>query len=105
MMIGFIVWTAIAIAIAVIGIIAGRSKKPSGFFAGVNPPEVNDVEKYNRSVGTLWIVYAILLELFGLPLLLLKQNSAGFIVSILGVVFISIGLGVAYTFIVARYRK
>lgn len=105
MMIGFTVWTAVAIAIAVIGIIAGRSKKPSGFFAGVNPPEVNDVVKYNRSVGTLWIVYAILLELFGVPLLFMKQNSAGFTVSILGVVFISIGLAIAYTFILAKYRK
>ena len=105
MMVGFIIWTVVALAIAVIGIIAGRSKKPSGFFAGVNPPEVNDVEKYNHSVGTLWVVYAILLELFGLPLLLLKQNSAGFIIPILGVVFITIGLVIAYTFILTKYRK
>ena len=105
MMVGFVIWTAVAIAIAVIGIIAGRSGKPSGFFAGVNPPEVNDVVKYNHSVGTLWVVYAVLLELFGVPLLFLKQNSAGFVISILGVVFISIGLVIAYTFILAKYRK
>ena len=105
MIAGFIFWTAIALAIAVIGIIAGRSKKASGFFAGVNPPEVTDVVKYNRSVGILWIVYAVLLELFGVPLLFMKQNSAGFAVSILGVVFISIGLAIAYTLILAKYRK
>ncbi|MBP5701947.1 MAG: hypothetical protein J6W85_05870 [Lachnospiraceae bacterium] len=105
MMVGFVIWTAVAIAIAVIGIIAGRSGKPSGFFAGVNPPEVNDVVKYNHSVGTLWVVYAVLLELFGVPLLFWKQNSAGFVISILGVVFISIGLVIAYTFILAKYRK
>ena len=105
MTVGFIIWTAVALAIAVIGIIAGRSEKPSGFFAGANPPEVNDVVKYNHSVGALWVVYAILLELFGVPLLFLKQNSAGFIVSILGVVFISIGLVIAYTFVLAKYRK
>ena len=105
MMVGFIIWTAVALAIAVIGIIAGRSEKPSGFFAGVNPPEVNDVVKYNHSVGTLWVVYAVLLELFGVPLLFLKQNSAGFVISILGVVFISIGLVIAYTFVLAKYRK
>ena len=105
MMVGFVIWTAVAIAIAVIVIIAGRSGKPSGFFAGVNPPEVNDVVKYNHSVGTLWVVYAVLLELFGVPLLFWKQNSAGFVISILGVVFISIGLVIAYTFILAKYRK
>ena len=105
MMVGFIIWTAVALAIAVMGIIGWRSKKPSGFFAGVNPPEVNDVVKYNYSVGTLWVVYAILLELFGVPLLFMKQNSAGFIISILGVVFISIGLVIAYTFILTKYRK
>ncbi len=105
MMVGFIIWTVVALAIAVIGIIAGRSGKPSGFFAGVNPPEVNDVVKYNHSVGTLWFVYAILIELAGVPLLFLKQNSAGFIIPILGIMFITIGLAVAYTFILAKYRK
>ena len=105
MMVGFIIWTAVALAIAVMGIIGWRSKKPSGFFAGVNPPEVNDVVKYNHSLGSLWVVYAVMLELFGVPLLFLKQNSAGFIVSILGVVFISIGLAIAGYFIIAKYRK
>ena len=105
MMVGFIIWTAVALAIAVMGIIGWRSKKPSGFFAGVNPPEVNDVVKYNHSLGSLWVVYAVMLELFGVPLLFWKQNSAGFIVSILGVVFISIGLAIAGYFIIAKYRK
>ena len=105
MMVGFIIWTAVALAIAVMGIIGWRSKKPSGFFAGVNPPEVNDVVKYNHSLGSLWVVYAVMLELFGVPLLFWKQNSAAFIVSILGVVFISIGLAIAGYFIIAKYRK
>ena len=104
-MAGFIIWTAVAVALTAIGIIAWRSKNAVGFFAGVKPPEVNDVVKYNHSVGILWVVYAVLLELFGVPLLFLKQNSAGFVISILGVVFISIGLVIAYTFILAKYRK
>ncbi len=105
MMIGFIIWTVCALVLLSIGIISWRSKKPVGFFAGVKSPEVNDVVKYNHSVGTLWFVYAILIELAGVPLLFLKQNSAGFIIPILGIMFITIGLAVAYTFILAKYRK
>lgn len=105
MMAGFIIWTVVAVALTAIGIIAWRSKNAVGFFAGVKPPEVNDVVKYNHSVGTLWFVYALLFELLGVPLLFLKQNSAGFIIPILGVVFITLGLVVTYSLVIAKNRK
>ena len=105
MIIAFIIWSVITLVFIVIGIISWRSEKPAGFFTGVKPPEVNDVVKYNHSVGTIWFVYAGLFEIFGVPFLFLKQNSAGFIIPMLGVVFSSIGLAVAYTFVLAKYQK
>ena len=78
-MIGFIIWSLIALLIAGIGIISWRSKKAVGFFTGAKAPEVKDVKKYNHAVAVLWWVYALLLEALGIPLLFLKQNSAGFI--------------------------
>ena len=101
---GFLGWSIITIAVIIIGIISWNSKKPVGFFTGVKAPEVKDTKKYNHAVGAIWFIYALVFELCGLPLLFLKQNSAGFIIPVLGVVFSSIGLGVAYTFISAKYQ-
>jgi len=105
MVMGFIFWSVVAIGMVVIGVISWRSKKPVGFFTGVKAPEVSDTVGYNHSVGTLWIVYGILLEFLGLPLLFMKQNSAGVVILILGTVFISIGLAVAFVFISSKYQK
>lgn len=105
MIIGFIIWSAVAAICLIVGIVSWRSKKPVGFFTGVKAPEVSDAIKYNHSVGILWLVYAVLLELLGIPFLYLEQNSAGFIVPYLGVVFITIGLVVAYSLIASKYKK
>lgn len=104
MIIGFIIWSIVGFVLLVIGILARKSDKAVGFYTGVKQPEVSDVRKYNRSVSVLWFVYAILFELLGLPLLFLKQNSAGFLLSILGVPVISIALMIAYNRILAKYR-
>lgn len=105
MLAGFIIWSVVAVLLCGIGILARRSKKAVGFFAGVEPPEVRDVKKYNHAVARIWFVYAGVFELSGLPLLFLKRNSPLFILSILGVAFASIGLAVAYTFIESKYQK
>ena len=105
MIAGFIIWSLISIALLGIGVLTWRSRKPAGFFAGVNPPEVRDVRKYNHSVAVLWFVYAILFELLGLPFLFLKQNSAGFVWTVLGVAVISIALMIAYHRILTRYQQ
>ena len=105
MIIGFIIWSAVALVLAGIGIWSWNSKKAAGFYAGVNPPEVKDIKKYNHAVGTIWFVYAALFELLGLPILVLKRNSAGFIGMTLGIVAISIGLAVAYNFVLEKHRK
>ena len=102
MLIGFIIWSLIALICVGIGIWAWNAKQAVGFFAGIKPPEVKDVKKYNHSVGILWLVYAALLEGVGVPFLFLKQNSAGFVIPYLGVIVITIGLVVAYNIILAK---
>ena len=105
MVLGFIIWSSVGVITVIIGIISWTSQDPVGFFAGVKPPEVDDVKKYNHSCGILWFVYALLYELLGLPLLFLEQNSAGFVIPLLGTIFITIGLIVTYTKIVSKHQK
>ena len=104
MIAGFIIWSIVALFLLGIGVWSWKSNKAVGFFSGVKPPEVSDVRKYNHSVAVLWFAYAALFELLGIPLLFLKQNSAGFLLSILGVPVISIALMIIYNRILSRYR-
>jgi hypothetical protein len=103
--IGFVIWSAVSLMLLGIGIWTRRSEKPAGFFSGVRPPEVSDVRRYNRAVSVIWFIYTILFEMLGIPLLVLKQNSGGFIWSMLGVVFITIALPVAYNRVLLKYQK
>ena len=105
MIAGFIIWSVVSAIFIGIGLWTWKSDKAAGFFSGVKPPEVKDIRKYNHSVAVLWFVYAILLELLGRPLLFLKQNSAGFLWSILGVAGISIGLVIGYNRILCKHRQ
>ena len=105
MLIGFIIWSAVSLLLLGIGILTWNSGKAAGFFSGVEPPEVKDIRKYNHSVAFLWFAYALLFWLLGIPLLFLKQNSALFVLSILGTVMITIGLVIAYQKILQKHRK
>ena len=105
MIIAFIIWSAVTILILVIGILTWRAKKPAGFFTGVEPPKVTDTQAYNHAVAILWFVYAALFELLGIPVLFLRQNSAGVLPVVLGVPAITIALAVAYHLILTRYEQ
>ena len=96
MILGFLIWSIVCIALFGIGIYDWRAEKAVGFFTGSEPPKVKDVKKYNHAVAKLWFGYAIVMELFGIPLLFVKQNSAWIVLLILGTVFASIGLAVIY---------
>lgn len=102
---GFILWSVVFLILLGIGLWAWKSDKAVGFYTGTKPPEVTDVRKYNHSVGILWFVYAGLFELLGLPFLFLKQNAAGFLWVVLGVVVISIGLMIVYSRILRIYEQ
>ena len=105
MLIGFIIWSAVSLLLLGIGFWSWNSGKAVGFYSGVKPPEVKDVRKYNHSVAVLWFVYALLFWLLGIPFLFLKQNSALFLLSILGTVAITLTLVIVYQKILQKYRK
>ena len=105
MIAGFIIWSAVCAMLFGIGIWTWYAKKPAGFFAGVEPPEVTDVRKYNHAVATLWFLYAILMEAAGVPLLFLKQNSAAFLPAVLGAAVLSIALAIGYAHVERKFRK
>ena len=102
---GFIIWSAIALLIIGIGVWTWCSKKPAGFFAGVEPPKVTDVRRYNRAAACLWFVYAVLFELLGIPLLFFSRNAAAFLLPVLGTALLSIGLMIAYNRILGKYQQ
>ena len=104
-MIGFLIWSIAAGIFLVIGIKSRKSKKAVNFWANRKVPGVADVKKYNHAVAILWFVSAVILELIGITFLFLKQNSPLFLLVILAVVFLVIGMAVAYTRIESKYRQ
>ena len=104
MITGFVIWSLISVILFGIGVSAWIAKKPVGFFTGAKPLEVKDIKKYNHSVAVFWFVYAIFVEICGIPLLFLEQNSLGFIPVIFGVVAITIAMSIGYLQIEKKYR-
>lgn len=104
MIIGFVVWSVIAVLFFGIGISGLKSKEAVGFFTFVKAPIVNDVGKYNRAVSILWFVGAVLLEIIGVPLLFFEQNSPIFIFVTFGVIVLIIGMIIGYIKVENKYR-
>ena len=102
---GFTIWSLVALIFLIIAIVSLRSEKPVGFYTGVKPPEVKDIKKYNKAVSTIWFVFFGVFELLGLPLLFYRQNSPIFIISILGTVFLCISIAIAYNHVLNKYKK
>jgi len=104
MIIAFIMWSIVAVLFLGIGISGRKSKEAVGFFTFVKAPAVTDVNMYNRSVSMLWIIAAVILEIIGMPLLFLEQNSPLFVPVIFCVVALIIGMMIVYLRIQARYK-
>lgn len=101
---GFIIWTIISIVFEYIGITTRRSSIPVNLFTFSDVPKVNDVKGYNRAVSNLWLVFTVLFEMIGISLLFIKQNSPFVVLIVLGVVFLVIGMMMAYIKIESKYR-
>lgn len=105
MIMGFIIWSIIAIVFVGIGIQCGKSKEAVGFFTFAKPPVVKDVEQYNHAVSVMWIISACVLELIGVPFLFLEQNSPVSLLVLFAVVILIIAMIVVYLKIEAKYKK
>jgi hypothetical protein len=105
MIIAFIIWTAVSLSFLVIAYITSRKETPAGFFSNEKePPKVKDIRGYNQALSRLWIGFAILFELLGLPFLFFRQNSPAFLIPGLGVPFLCIGLIILYLNILSKYQ-
>ena len=105
MIVGFIIWSIVAVLFVGIGFSCRKSNEAVGFFTGCNPPIVENVEQYNKAVSRLWFVSAGIYEVMGIPLLFLEQNSLLFIPIIFAVVIGLIIMMVVYLKIEAKYKK
>ena len=104
MLIAFVIWSAVAVIFLAIGVSAWKAKEAVGFFTFVDPPQVKDIRRYNHAVAKLWFVAAVILEILGVPMLRLKQNSPQITFTILGVMILVITMAVVYLRIEAKYK-
>lgn len=96
----FLMWGIFGFVFVGLGIHAFWAKKPVHFWNIQEVIRVNDVRKYNRAMGILWIGAAIVFIAMGIPLLM--EDMAW--ISILGGMWWAILLMVIYTRIEKKYR-
>lgn len=102
---GFIMWAAMGLLMAGLGIRAFFAKKEVGFWANLKPLPMKDVKAYNRAVGKLFIAYGITTVILGLPILP-GQNTVWVVFSILGVVLETIIAMIVYMLVIQeKYEK
>ena len=102
---GFIIWLLCGSFFIGLGIYSLFSKKSMGFWAGEEVVGVTDVKKYNSAMAKLYFAYGAGMILLGIPLLD-GQNSAGIVISILGIMFESILAMAVYLVVIERkYKK
>ena len=99
----FIVWSLTSALFMVLGVVCFFYKKPMYFWTVKEMYRVRDIKKYNAALGKLWIGFAIVFEMLGLPLLL-GQNMPWVIITLLGTVWLVIILMAIYTRIEKKYR-
>lgn len=101
---GFIIWSIVAIIFVMIGASAWRAKQEVGFFTFSKPPKMKDVEQYNHAVAKLWFLFAVVLEVIGIPFLFAGQNSPIMILIVLEVIVLVIAIIIIYLKIEKKYR-
>ena len=104
MITAFVIWSIVAVIFLMIGVSTWKSKEAVGFFTFVNPPQVKDTKQYNHAVAKLWFTATLILEIMGVSLLWIKQNSPLIILIVLGVVILVIAMMIVYTKIEAKYK-
>lgn len=102
-MFAFCIWVSFGVIIILIGIYDFFSKKPAGFWANANPPEISGekLKAYNHAVGKLFCGFGIVFALLGIPLLN-GQNSAGVLITMLGTMAEVIVTMAIYTIVIEK---
>ena len=104
MLIAFVIWTMVALVFLLIGISCWKSEKTVGFFSNVKPPEIKAVKKYNKAVAKIWFGFAAAMEIIGIPLLFIEQNSPVALLIAFAVVVLIIAIMIIYVKIEAKYK-
>lgn len=101
--IAFIIWVFVSLIFVAIGIYDLRAKEVVGFWSNAKKPPVDEenIKAYNRAVGILWIVYAVILMLLGLPLLA-GDNSPLIVITLLGTLAEVVGLMAVYVLVIEK---
>ena len=86
-----------------IGVYAWRREKPMWFWSGteVKPEEITDIRAYNRANGIMWICYSLFF--WAAALISNWSGMAAGVVVLVGGVFGSLGMIVAFQRIYHRY--
>ena len=104
-LLNFMMWAISGCLIIAIGISSFFSKKQAGFWANVNPHPVKDVKGYNHATGKLFVLFGVLLIVFGVPILF-DKSSVFMLLSIIGVLILTIAMMVVYiVYIDDKYRE
>lgn len=100
----FIMWAIFGLLFIVIGIVDFFVKKPVGFWANCETIPVENVKKYNRSVGMLFCIYGLVFILLGVPML--WMDFPWILITMPGIMLESIAIMIVYTVVVEpKYRK
>ncbi len=94
--VGFLLWAAVGLSLIGLGKGDFFARKPAGFWANTEPPQVTDTRKYNAAVGWLLIAFGAVFILLGLPLLF-PGREMWILLSIPGVMIAVIAMMVVYT--------
>ena len=106
MLIVFCVWSLSSLLFVVFGICALSAKKPTDDWANDKEINISDVKAYNKAVALLYFIYAFTILILGVPMLFSRQNSAGFIIPVLGLPIASILMIAVYVICIeAKYRR
>lgn len=105
MIIGFVIWSIVSLIFLGIGIASWKAKEPVGFFTGVKPAKMKDNTAYNRAVAKIWFVFAGVLEVFGIPMLFLEQNSPATFLIVFAVIVLVIVSMIAYMHVEKKYKE
>lgn len=101
--IAFVIWILVSLVFVGIGIYDLRANEVVGFWSNGKKPVVNDenLKAYNRAVGILWIAFAVVFMLLGLPLLA-GDNSPLIVITLLGSLAEIVALMAVYVLVIEK---